>query len=232
MCILGEIRIQPSSGLCSSSPHSASCVTLIWATLPHSGLNGFCPACSLRAAHLQLLVVFADICLNSGLKAAIQKKTFRQPHPIYALCEPILKATKEIWEKLEWQPATTVTKNTKNHKINFFPFILYPFLMFLIVDFKGNTEPAEELKPFSLFQSHTRPCLRAQVQQRSACCRSQIWIQIYDSVTHISAIPSLLGKHSHYSRQPLICIFKKGYSRSKRIFQNAVWFQGLFFAFL
>lgn len=128
MCILGEIRTQSSSGLCSSSLHCDLCVTLIWATLLHSELNGFCSGCSLRAAHLQILVVFVDICLNSGLKAAMQKKTFRQPHPIYALCEPTLKATKEIWEKLEWQPATTVTKNTKKpHKINFFPFILYPF---------------------------------------------------------------------------------------------------------
>lgn len=114
MWILGEIRIQSSSGLCTSCPRSGSRVTLIWATLPHSGLNGSCSGCSLRAAHLQLLVVFVDICLSSGLRAAMQKKTFRQPHPIYALCEPTLKATKEIWEKLEWQPATTITKNTEN----------------------------------------------------------------------------------------------------------------------
>lgn len=109
ICILGEMRIQPSSGLCSSCPHSGSCVTLVWARLPHSELN------------VQLLVFFVDICLTSGLRAAMQKKTFRQAHTVYALCEPTLKVTKEIWSGSQQLQSPRIQEK---HRINFFPFIL------------------------------------------------------------------------------------------------------------
>lgn len=217
---LWTLQLQPS--LCDSRHQFGP-------MLPHSEGKGFCSGSSLRAAHLQLLVAFVDIGLTSGLRAAMQRKTFRQPHTIYALYEPTLKATKEIWEKLERQPATTVTTKTRKTQNQFLSICLVGFsIFFLILGFKGNTEPAAKFKPFSLFRSHTRLCLRAQVQQISACCRSQILIQIYDYITDISAIPFLLDKHLHYSRQPLICIFRKTYCRSKWIFQNTVWFQVLF----
>lgn len=107
-----------------------------------------------------------------------------------------------------------------------------PFYIFLIVDFKGNIEPAEKFKPFSLFWSHSRPCLRAQVQQIPACCRSQSLIEIYDYITYLSAISSLLDKHLHYSRQLLICIFKMSYCRSKRTFQKTLFGSKGSFTFL
>lgn len=128
------------------------------------------------------------------------------------------KKSGRSWSGSQQPQSPRIQKNPQNQFLSIY---IVPFLIFLIVDFKGNTEPAEKFKLFSLFRSHIRSCLRAQVQQISACCRSHIWIQIYDYVTHISAIPSPLDKHSHYSRQLLISIFKKSYCRSKRIFQNS-----------
>lgn len=87
---------------------------------------------SALAAHLQLMLVFVGICPTSGLRAAMQKKAFRQPHTIYALCEPNLKPQKEIWEKLEWQPATTVT-NTRKTKNQFHSIYLAALSIFSLL---------------------------------------------------------------------------------------------------
>lgn len=148
MWILGGIRIQPSSGLCSSCPHPGSCVPLIW--IPTFWIKWILLTKGSSSAAIAICRHLSDFWFKSCNAEENFKIIWYNSCFMWTYFESHKRNLGEAGVAASNHSHQEYKKNTKSIS---FHLSCSPFYIFLIVDLKGNTEPAEKFKPF--FWSHT-----------------------------------------------------------------------------